>query len=195
MKNKMAIESILFAVGTGVSYEQLSLALDITVDEAKDCVKELEREYIQGKRGVCIAYVEDQIQLCSNPEYFPEITRVVQKHKEPKLTNVALETLAIIAYKQPVTKADIESIRGVKSDYAVNQLLEYGLIEERGRLKAPGKPLLFGTTKDFLRGFGIQSLEELPRPKENLVKSFFDEARQELNYPDFGDKNPIGLEE
>lgn len=178
----MAIEAILFATGDGVTPEQLSDALELDRDEVRQCIKELETSYENENRGIKLAYVEDKIQLCSNPVYFPVITKIVQKPKDYKLSNVALETLAIIAYKQPVTKADIEKIRGVKSDYAVNQLVEYGLIEERGRLQAPGKPLLFGTTDDFLRGFGMKSIEELPKPMENQIQSFFDEAKQELNY-------------
>lgn len=194
MNYKMAIESIMFATGTGVSPEQLAYALELSVDEVKAYVVELEEEYKAEKRGIQISYVEDQIQLCSNPEYYHAISKVVQKPKEFKLSNVALETLAIVAYKQPVTKSDIEQIRGVKSDYAINQLIEYGLVEEQGRLQAPGKPILFGTTKDFLRGFGIRSIEELPKPKDNLIRSFFDEAKQELNYFEDEFVEPAGLD-
>lgn len=189
----MAIEAVLFATGDGVTLDQLSNALELDRDEVQQCIKELETSYENENRGIKLAYVEDKIQLCSNPAYFSVITKLVQKPKDYKLSNVALETLAIIAYKQPVTKADIEKIRGVKSDYAVNQLVEYGLIEERGRLQAPGKPLLFGTTDDFLRGFGMKSIEELPKPKENQIQSFFDEAKQELNYFEEDEDNEISI--
>lgn len=190
----MAIEAILFASGNGVSLEQLANALELDIDEVKQHIRELETYYEREKRGIKLAYVEDKIQLCSNPEYFAVITKLLQKPKEYKLSNVALETLAIIAYKQPVTKADVEQIRGVKSDYAINQLVEYGLVEERGRLQAPGKPLLFGTTDDFLRGFGMKSIEELPKPQENQIQSFFDEAKQELNYFEEENNEPSVLE-
>ena len=182
----MAIEAILFASGDGVTLEELANALEIDISEVKRQINELEDDYVKQQRGIRLAYVEDKIQLCSNPEYFCVISKVVQKPKEYKLSNVALETLAIIAYKQPVTKADVEQIRGVKS--------EYKLVEERGRLQAPGKPLLFGTTEDFLRGFGLKSIEELPKPQENQIQSFFDEAKQELNYFEEENNEPSILE-
>lgn len=190
----MAIEAILFASGDGVTLEELANALETDISEVKRQINELEDDYVKQQRGIRLAYVEDKIQLCSNPEYFFVISKVVQKSKEYKLSNVALETLAIIAYKQPVTKADVEQIRGVKSDYAINQLVEYKLVEERGRLQAPGKPLLFGTTEDFLRGFGLKSIEELPKPQENQIQSFFDEAKQELNYFEEENNEPSILE-
>ena len=190
----MAIEAILFASGDGVTLEELANALEIDISEVKRQINELEDDYVKQQRGIRLAYVEDKIQLCSNPKYFFVISKVVQKPKEYKLSNVALETLAIIAYKQPVTKADVEQIRGVKSDYAINQLVEYKLVEERGRLQAPGKPLLFGTTEDFLRGFGLKSIEELPKPQENQIQSFFDEAKQELNYFEEENNEPSILE-
>lgn len=195
MNYKMAIEAILFAVGTGVTYEQLASALEIDEDRVRELVAELEQDYIREKRGIGISYVEELIQLSSSAEYYSYITRLVQKHREYTLSTVALETLAIIAYKQPVSKADIEQIRGVKSDYAVNQLIEYGLIEEVGRLNAPGKPLIFGTTKEFLRGFGISSIDELPKIQEEQISDFFDEARQELNYfPELQDETALELD-
>lgn len=190
----MAIEAILFASGDGVTLEELANALETDISEVKRQINELEDDYVKQQRGIRLAYVEDKIQLCSNPEYFSVISKAVQKPKEYKLSNVALETLAIIAYKQPVTKADVEQIRGVKSDYAINQLVEYKLVEERGRLQAPGKPLLFGTTEDFLRGFGLKSIEELPKPQENQIQSFFDEAKQELNYFEEENNEPSILE-
>lgn len=187
MNYKMALEAILFATGDGVTIEQISEALQIDKNEAIKLVNELKEDYEQNCRGIRLTFVDDLIQLCTAKEYFPIIAKAVKGHKEVKLTQVALETLAIIAYKQPVTKADIEKIRGVKSDYAVNQLIEYGLIEEAGRLQAPGNPLLFETTKDFLRGFGMSSIDELPKPQEQQLQLFSQEAMQELDY--FPDEN------
>ena len=113
-----------------------------------------------------------------------KVTNVPKKHN---LTDALLETLSIVAYKQPVTKADIEAIRGVKSDHAVNKLIEYGLIEEAGRLQAPGKPLVFGTTEDFLRSFGIKSLEDLPSITQETEEIFKKEAEEEaqMSFEDF----------
>ena len=118
--------------------------------------------------------------MCTKPEYYEQLIKVASQPRKYVLTDVLLETLSIIAYKQPVTKLEIEKIRGVSSDHAVNKLVEYGLAKELGRLDAPGRPMLFGTTEEFLRTFGVQSIEELPVISEELVEKFKDEAEMEL---------------
>lgn len=181
---KMAIEAILFAKGDGVSLKSLSMAIGLDNENTKKAVDELKNWYDENKRGIGIVYADETIRLCSRQEYNDYIARLVTKEKDYKLSAVALETLAIIAYKQPVTKVDIERIRGVKSDYAVNQLVEYGIVEERGRSTSPGRPILFGTTNEFLLSFGLRSLGELPMPNQSLLEEFSNEAKKELNYMD-----------
>ena len=124
--------------------------------------------------------LEDSYQLCTKPELYDYLIQVAKQPKKHVLTDVLLETLAIVAYKQPVTKIEIEKIRGVKSDHAVNKLVEYDLVCEVGRLDAPGKPLLFGTTEEFLRRFGVQSVEELPSIAPEQLADFKEEAEREI---------------
>ena len=124
--------------------------------------------------------LEDSYQLCTKPELYDYLIQVAKQPKKHVLTDVLLETLAIVAYKQPVTKIEIEKIRGVKSDHAVNKLVEYDLVCEVGRLDAPGKPLLFGTTEEFLRRFGVQSVEELPSIAPEQLEDFKKEAEREI---------------
>src|SRR5699024_6225746 len=130
-------------------------------------------------RGICLIELEDSYQLCTKKEFYSCLTAILSQPKKAALTDVMMETLAIIAYKQPVTKLEIEKIRGVKSDHAVNKLVEYGLVEETGRMDAPGRPLLFGTTEEFLRRFSVQSLDELPSLNPEQVEHFKEEAEEE----------------
>ena len=126
-----------------------------------------------------IIELDNSFQMCTKKETYEYLIRIAKQPKRYVLTDVVLETLSIIAYKQPVTKLEIEKIRGVKSDHAVNKLVEYGLIEEVGRLDAPGRPLLFGTTEEFLRRFSVQSLEELPTLNPEQMEHFKEEAEDE----------------
>ena len=137
-------------------------------------------KYDAEDRGLRIIELENAFQMCTKKEMYEYLIRVAKQPKRYALTDVQLETLSIIAYKQPVTKLEIEKIRGVKSDHAVNKLVEYNLVCERGRLDAPGKPILFGTTEEFLRRFSIQSVEELPSPNPEQVESFKEEAEEEV---------------
>ena len=118
--------------------------------------------------------------MCSKKEYYECLIRLAMHPKKPALTDVMLETLSIIAYKQPVTKAEIEKIRGVKCDHAINKLVEYELVKELGRLDAPGRPILFGTTEEFLRCFGVHGLEELPSVDPVRLEDFKAEAEEEI---------------
>ena len=120
------------------------------------------------------------MQLCTKKEFYPFLIRIAATPRKQVLTEVMLETLSIIAYKQPVTKGDIERIRGVKSDFGVNKLLEYGLIEEVGRLDAPGRPVLFATSEEFLRRFGMSSTDKLPHMDEEQIETIKEEAEEEI---------------
>lgn len=162
MKREALLEGILFAMGEPVEKAQLAEALGLTEAEVEEAAAALEAAYETEERGLRLLRLEDSFQLSTAEDCYEALIRIAEKPKKPVLTDVVLETLAIIAYKQPVTKGDIEKIRGVSSDHAVNRLVEYGLVEERGRQNAPGRPILFGTTEEFLRRFRISCPDELP---------------------------------
>lgn len=157
-----AIEAILFAAGDSVPLARLSLVLGVSEQDVETSVKMLQESYAQQQRGMRILRLEDKVQMCSAPEYASFISKTLEQRKPPVLSQPALETLAVVAYFQPVTRAYIEQVRGVDSSYTVGVLNERGLIEECGRLEVPGRPVLFRTTDVFLRTMGISSLEELP---------------------------------
>ena len=175
-----AVEAILFAMGESVSLSKISSAIGKDETEAKRLLEELKKQYQKKERGIQLIELEDSYQLCTKPELYDYMIQVAKQPKKHVLTDVLLETLAIVAYKQPVTKIEIEKIRGVKSDHAVNKLVEYDLVCEVGRLDAPGKPLLFGTTEEFLRRFGVQSVEELPSIAPEQLEDFKEEAEREI---------------
>ena len=131
-------------------------------DEVRDAFEKLKSKYEKENRGIKLIEIDGSVQMCSNPDYFECIKRVTQIEKQAGLSSAALETLSIIAYNQPVTKGTIEFIRGVDCTYSVTRLLERGFIDELGRAETPGRPILYGTTMEFLRCFGLKSLEELP---------------------------------
>ena len=175
-----AVEAILFAMGESVSLSKIASAIGKDETEAKRLLEELKKQYQKKERGIQLIELEDSYQLCTKPELYDYLIQVAKQPKKHVLTDVLLETLAIVAYKQPVTKIEIENIRGVKSDHAVNKLVEYDLVCEVGRLDAPGKPLLFGTTEEFLRRFGVQSVEELPSIAPEQLEDFKEEAEREI---------------
>lgn len=175
-----AAEAILFAMGESVSLSKIASAIGKDETEAKRLLEELKKQYQKKERGIQLIELEDSYQLCTKPELYDYLIQVAKQPKKHVLTDVLLETLAIVAYKQPVTKIEIEKIRGVKSDHAVNKLVEYDLVCEVGRLDAPGKPLLFGTTEEFLRRFGVQSVEELPSIAPEQLEDFKEEAEREI---------------
>lgn len=183
MKKKLAtIEAILFSMGTSVSRRQLMEALDVTQQEFFELIDQLKKEYEREERGIRLLELDDSYQLCTKTEYYSSLIRIVNHKKKPRLTDVMLETLSIIAYKQPVTKQEIEAIRGVKCDHAINKLLEYRLITEAGRLDAIGRPIVFATTEEFLRCFGVKSTDDLPVVGEEQVEDFKIEAQEEVKY-------------
>lgn len=157
-----AIEAILFTMGEAVELCQIAKAIQQDKATTEKLIHNLMDKYQDEGRGIHIIELENSYQLCTKRDYYGCLIRIAMQPQKPALTDVMLETLSIIAYKQPVTKAEIEKIRGVKSDHAVNKLVEYNLVKELGRLDAPGRPILFGTTEEFLRTFGVQGLEELP---------------------------------
>ena len=157
-----AIEAILFAAGDSVPLARLSLVLGVSEQDVETSVKMLQESYIEQQRGMRILSLEDKVQMCSAPEYASFISKTLEQRKPPVLSQPALETLAVVAYFQPVTRAYIEQVRGVDSSYTVGVLNERGLIEECVRLEVPGRPVLFRTTDVFLRTMGISSLDELP---------------------------------
>ena len=157
-----AIEAILFAAGDSVPIARLSLIIGVGEDEVERCAKELQDDYSFNRRGMRILRLDNKLQMCSAPDYAGYISKILEQRKPPMLSQAALETLAIVAYFQPVTRAYIEQMRGVDSSYTVGVLQERGLIEECGRLEVPGRPSVFRTTDVFLRTMGISSLTELP---------------------------------
>lgn len=175
-----AAEAVLFALGRAVELSELALALSVTETEAEAVCERLRARYEAKKSGLCVQRFAQRYQLSSSPRYYEQLIRVAANPKKPILTDVVLETLSIIAYRQPVTKAEIERIRGVKSDHAVNRLVEYELVYEVGRLDAPGRPALFGTTEEFLRRFGVSSLENLPGVKPEVEAQIETEVKEEV---------------
>lgn len=157
-----AIEAVLFAAGDPVEIERLADIVDVDKKSLREILKKMMDEYSYERRGIHIIRMEDSYQLCTSGEFTDYISRLAEPPKMMNLSNAALEVMAIVAYKQPVTKSSIEHIRGVNCDYIVNRLVERNFIEEKGRLDAPGRPILFGTTQHFLRVFGISELEDLP---------------------------------
>jgi len=158
-----ALEAILFAAGESMPVARLSLVLGAEEEEILRCAGELAEGYEKEMRGIRLLHLGDKLQLCSAPEYAPYITKALEQRKPPMLSPSALETLAIVAYFQPVTRAYIDQVRGVDSSYTVSSLLERGLIEPAGRLDVPGRPSLLRTTDVFLRTMSVSSLEELPK--------------------------------
>ena len=157
-----AIEALLFTMGEAISAETLGAVIGHDKATVVRLVHRLMDRYQNEKRGIRIIELDGAFQMCTSPEMYDYVIKLTHQPKKQVLTDVMLETLAIVAYKQPVTKMEIEKIRGVKSDHAVNRLVEYNLVYEVGRLDAPGRPALFATTEEFLRRFGVGSVQDLP---------------------------------
>lgn len=178
---KAVVEAVLFAMGNSVELKKLASVLNMSDTEAKALIGSMQEEYNSDvNRGITIVELEGSIQMCSKTEMYEHLMKIATVPKHYSLTDTVLETLSIVAYKQPVTRIEIEKIRGVNCDHAVNKLLEYGLITELGRLDAPGRPLLFGTTEEFLRCFGVKSLDELPTVSAERLEEFKKEAAEEI---------------
>lgn len=179
-KLEAAAEAILFSMGESVPVALLSKALEIDQQQTRELIQGMMKRYNAKDRGIKIIELEDAFQMCTKQEYYDYLVRIALQPKKAMLSDVALETLSIIAYKQPVTKIEIEKIRGVKCDHAINKLIEYNLVQELGRLDAPGRPILFGTTEEFLRNFGVQSTEDLPAISPVKLEDFKAEVEEEM---------------
>ena len=190
-KIKSIIEAILFAAGREVSKKELLLSLEISEENLEKIISSMQEEYKNFNRGIELIKINDSYQLCTKRELYEYIYIVLDKRNKPSLSNAALETLAIIAYNNGITRAEIESIRGVSADGCVYKLLEYGLIEEAGKTDLPGKPIAYKTTAEFLKMFGYSSLEELPE----LPKYKLDQNRQIVIDELIEDKNDNSCEE
>ena len=178
---KAVLESVLFTMGESVDTGRLSQVLEISAKETAALLKEMKQEYDEDEsRGVTLMELEGAYQMCSKPNMYEWLIKIASTPRKYTLTDSLLETLSIIAYKQPVTKMEIEKIRGVSCDHAVNRLVEFDLVMEVGRMDAPGRPLLFGTTEQFLRSFGVTSLEDLPRMNTDRIEEFREQAEKEV---------------
>ena len=164
------IESILFVAGDGVEYFDISDKLGVTVEEVEEAIEKLKADHERNNSGIQVVTYNKKAQLCSNADYAEQVAEVLNPIKEKSLTKAVLEAADIIAYKQPITRLEIEQVRGVNSDYAINTLIENKLIEVVGRKDAIGKPLLFGTTDEFLKRFCLNSLEDLPDYEELMER-------------------------
>ena len=181
LQTEMIIEALLFASGEAVPVSKIAKTIDESHGTTKKIIKNLSDKYETENRGIVIIEVDDSYQMCTNPIYFDYIEKHFKTNKKQVLSQTLVETLAIIAYKQPITKMQIEEIRGVSSDHAVNKLVEFNLVCEAGRLNSPGRPILFKTTEDFLKYFGYKNLGELPILAEDF------EALREQAYKEIDD--------
>ncbi len=175
-----AIEALLFAMGNSVELSAIAKAVGHDQDTTRKIIQNMMLKYQEEDRGIQIIELENAYQMCTKEAYYDCLVKLALQPKKAVLSDVMLETLSIIAYKQPVTKLEIEKIRGVKCDHAVNKLIEYNLVQEVGRLDAPGRPILLGTTEEFLRNFGVQGLDELPEIDPVQVEDFKAEAEEEV---------------
>jgi segregation and condensation protein B len=181
-KKMMAvIEAILFAMGDSVEVSRISSVLEITGKQVLDVIAKMNDKYKKDDRGIYIVELENAVQLCTKPSLYDYLIRIAKTPKKLSLSDTLLETLSIIAYKQPVTRMEIEKIRGVSCEHAINRLVEFKLVQELGRMDAPGRPLLFGTTEEFLRTFGVKSLGELPIADAEQIEDFKKQAEEEVD--------------
>ena len=174
-----AVEAILFASGDSVQFEKLCQVLALDKKTAKSILNNLIQKYESSGHGIMIREINDGYQMCSKPSCQQYIASVFEPRQRQGLSQAAYETLAIVAYNEPVTKAKIENIRGVNSDSPIARLVERGLITDAGRLESPGRPMLFKTTDEFLRSFGIRSVADLPQPALDLDAKTLDEEENE----------------
>lgn len=184
-KLEAIIEGVLFAIGDAVSMDKLSEVVGVEKDKLIEIVTQMAKKYDEDKnRGVRIIRLEDSFQLCTKTELYEYVRMFIERKGRNSLSNAALEVLSIVAYNQPVTRSTIEFIRGVNSDGSLAKLVELGLVDEVGRLDAPGRPVLFGTTEEFLRCFSISSLENLPEIDIMSLDEETDEYEVEQNIID-----------
>ena len=181
IRTQAAIEAILFSVGEAIDIKELAKVLELEVSDLDKIIDDMAEKYKDEDRGIHIVRLENAVQLCTKNKYYDILTKVVNMPQKHSLTDSLMETLSIVAYKQPVTRQEIEAIRGVSCVHAIYKLVEYKLIAEVGRLDAVGRPILFGTTEDFLRSFGVTSMDELPVITPDKIEDFRQEAMEEVN--------------
>ena len=174
------IEAILFTMGDSVEADRIAAAIGQDEESVRNIIRNMMIRYEEENRGIQIIEVNGSFQLCTKSNMYEYLVKIAHVPKKHILTDVLLETLSIIAYKQPITRGEIEKIRGVNCDHPVNKLVEYNLIQEMGRLDAPGRPILFGTTEDFLRYFGIGTLDDLPILNQEKIEDYKQEAEEEI---------------
>lgn len=177
---KAVLESILFAMGDSVEVSRLAAVIEEDEAKTRKLLLELKKEYDDDSHGIELLELEDSFQFATKSGMYDYLIKIAKAPRKMQLSDSVIETLSIVAYKQPITRLEIESIRGVSSDYAINKLLEYNLICELGRKDAPGKPLLFGTTEEFLRSFGVKSIRDLPEIDRVHMEEFKQEAEEEV---------------
>lgn len=177
-ESKAAIECVLFVAGDPVPILELERVFDMTELELRPLLFEMQEDFIKLGRGVQITVTEETVQLCSNKQYAKFVEELLQPVQQKTFSQTLIETLAIVAYRQPVTRADIEAVRGVRCEYAVSQLQKMNMVQPVGRKDVVGKPILFGTTDAFLRHFGIQTLAELPNYKAYVAGVTDDEEAE-----------------
>ncbi|GFI44975.1 segregation and condensation protein B [Lachnospiraceae bacterium] len=180
-REKAILEAVLFTMGESVEVERLAAVIEEDQKITRKLLMELKKDYERKECGVTLLELEDSFQMCTKADMYEYLVKIAKTPRKYVLSDTVLETLSIIAYKQPITRAEIERIRGVSCDHAVNRLVEFGLVTEVGRMDAPGRPLLFGTTEEFLRSFGVKSLEELPELSAMQIEEFRQQAEQEAN--------------
>ena len=178
-RKKAVLEAVLFTMGESVEISRLAEVIEEDEDKTRKLLESLQNDYDERNSGISLTELENSYQLCTRHEYYEDLVKIVKAPRKYNLTESLLETLSIVAYKQPVTKAEIDKIRGVSCEHAVNRLLDFDLICEVGRKDAPGKPILLGTTEQFLRSFGVKSLTDLPMPDADVRARFMEEAEQE----------------
>ncbi len=174
------VEAILFVSGEPVETSVLSEALLIEEEDLKEIIEEYALKLIEEERGIKIVRLDNKFQMTTNEKYFNDIEKIYKNKALPKLSESVLETLAIISFKQPITKAEVNKIRGVSSDYNINRLLEYNIVREVGRSDTPGRPILFGTTDDFLKFYGISSISEFTESNQLNLETYVIENDIEL---------------
>lgn len=182
-KAKAVIEAILFTMGESVEISRLAEVIEMDVKQTKAILAQMQQEYKDRESGIQLLVLDNAVQLGTRKELYEYIIKIAKAPRKVTLSESALETLSIVAYKQPITRVEIEKIRGVACNHAINRLLEYDFIQELGRLDAPGRPILFGTTEQFLRSFGLENLSQMPEMDMDKMEEFKEQAEQEIGVP------------
>lgn len=179
-KQEAILEAVLFTMGDSVELIKLAEVIEEDKETTREILYGMKEKLEEDSRGINIVELEDSFQMCTKTQMYEYLIKIAKNPRKYVLTDACLETLSIIAYKQPITRAEVEKVRGVNCDHAINRLIEFELVTELGRMDAPGRPLLFGTTEEFLRRFGITSLDALPKLNPVQVEEFKEQAKQEI---------------